>query len=308
MVPCIHRNGDITGYSVQYTGGGSTQTVSVSGESTTEATITELTASTTYSVGVAAVNDAGTGPYSSAMDQLTAGIIILLLWVCSLMNHHMSLLLLTVVAPVLLAGTTTATSISLSWTSGGSEGVSYEVMWQRDTSLECPDDDMDSATVSDGSIDYDIMGLQEHSRYSVSVMATNNVGSQISDPITGMTLVAGKPMTLVYSILHSPVAPSAAPTSVITSSDSSSSITVQWEMIPCIHHNGDITGYSVQYGIQGQSTDTMSAPGDSSGGTYDITGLQSSTTYSIRVAGVNSDGTGVYSNPRDQLTSGVAKE
>ena len=64
MVPCIHRNGDITGYSVQYTGGGSTQTVNVSGESTTEATITGLTLSTTYSVQVAAVNDAGTGPLS----------------------------------------------------------------------------------------------------------------------------------------------------------------------------------------------------------------------------------------------------
>ena len=77
MVPCIHRNGDITGYSVQYTGGGSTQTLSVSGESTTEATINELNASTSHSVRVAAVNDAGTGPYSSAMDQLTAGITLL---------------------------------------------------------------------------------------------------------------------------------------------------------------------------------------------------------------------------------------
>ena len=75
MVPCIHRNGDITGYSVQYTGGGSTQTMSVSGASTTEATITGLTASTSYSVRVAAVNDAGTGPYRSAMDQLTAGML-----------------------------------------------------------------------------------------------------------------------------------------------------------------------------------------------------------------------------------------
>ena len=190
MVPCIHHNGDITGYSVQYTGGGSTQTVSVSGESTTEATITELTASTSFSVGVAAVNDAGTGPYSSAMDQLTAGITLLL--DCSLMNHHMYLLLLTVVAPVLSSGDTTATSISLSWTSGGSEGVSYEVMWQRDTSLGCPDDDMISDTVSDGFIEYDIMGLQEDSSYSVTVMATNAVGSQISDPITATTLVAGK--------------------------------------------------------------------------------------------------------------------
>ena len=48
----------------------------------------------------------------------------------------------------------------------------------------------------------------------------------------------------------------------------------------------------------------MSAPGDSSGGTYEITGLQSSTTYSIQVAAVNSAGIGDYSDPSNQLTSG----
>ena len=69
MVPCIHRNGDITGYSVQY----GSQTMSISGGDVTEATITGLTASTTYSVRVAAVNDAGTGRYSSSQFTVTLG-------------------------------------------------------------------------------------------------------------------------------------------------------------------------------------------------------------------------------------------
>ena len=75
-VDCIHRNGNITGYSVQYgvVGSGSTQTMSVSGGSVTEANISSLISSTTYSVEVAAVNNALTGPYSSAVHQLTAGI------------------------------------------------------------------------------------------------------------------------------------------------------------------------------------------------------------------------------------------
>ena len=73
MVPCIHRNGDITGYSVQYTGGGSTQTLSVSGDDVTEVTITGLTASTTYSVRVAAENDVDTGPLSSSQFTVTRG-------------------------------------------------------------------------------------------------------------------------------------------------------------------------------------------------------------------------------------------
>ena len=65
-MPCIHQNGDITGYSVQYEvmGSGNTQTMPVSGAGTTQTTISGLTPSTTYSIGVAAVNSAGTGVYS----------------------------------------------------------------------------------------------------------------------------------------------------------------------------------------------------------------------------------------------------
>ena len=48
-------------------GSGSTQTVSVSGGSVTEATISSLMSSTTYSIQVAAVNGAGTGVYSDVM-------------------------------------------------------------------------------------------------------------------------------------------------------------------------------------------------------------------------------------------------
>ena len=64
MVPCIHRNGNITGYSVQYTGGGSIDSTPVPGGSVMEATISGLVPSTTYSIQVAAVNSAGTGDYS----------------------------------------------------------------------------------------------------------------------------------------------------------------------------------------------------------------------------------------------------
>ena len=91
-------------------------------------------------------------------------------------------------------------------------------------------------------------------------------------------------------------APSAAPTSVRTTS-TSSNITVQWEMVPCIHRNGDITGYSVQYGIEGQSTQIISISGGDAR-TVTIQDLMSSTTYSIQVAAVNSADTGVYSDVR----------
>ena len=74
-VPCIHQNGNITGYSVQYevNGSGNTQTVNVNGAGVTEATLSNLTASTTYSVQVAAVNDADYGVFSNSQFAMTLG-------------------------------------------------------------------------------------------------------------------------------------------------------------------------------------------------------------------------------------------
>ena len=95
-------------------------------------------------------------------------------------------------------------------------------------------------------------------------------------------------------------APSAPPTSVSVSEVTTSSITVQWGPVDCIHRNGDITGYSVRYG-----SETVSVSGDSSGGMYVISGLMPSTTYSIEVAAETSVGTGPYSAAIiNQLTDG----
>ena len=54
-------------------GSESTQTMSVSGGSVTEATISSLMSSTTYSIQVAAVNSISIGVYSDPTDQLTLG-------------------------------------------------------------------------------------------------------------------------------------------------------------------------------------------------------------------------------------------
>ena len=82
--------------------------------------------------------------------------------------------------PNVTVGTTTATSISLSWTSAGSEVDSYEVMW---TSYECPDDvDGGSATITETS--YVIEGLREGIRYTITVSATNSVGTSLSGFVT----------------------------------------------------------------------------------------------------------------------------
>ena len=67
------------------------------------------------------------------------------------------------------------------------------MMWQRDTSGECPDEDEDSATISGGSTSYNIMGLEEDSSYSITVTANYRVGSNaVSNTVTAMTLAAGE--------------------------------------------------------------------------------------------------------------------
>ena len=98
-----------------------------------------------------------------------------------------------VAAPVVSVGSTTPTTISLSWTSAGSEVDSYEVTWERDTSGECPDVvDTDSTTIIDGSTIYTIRELEEGSSYTITMTATNAVGSEVSVPVTGVTKEAGE--------------------------------------------------------------------------------------------------------------------
>ena len=104
-------------------------------------------------------------------------------------------------------------------------------------------------------------------------------------------------------------APSAAPTSVSVSQVTSSSITVQWGPVNCTKRNGDTTGYSVRYGVQGSAVGDRTVEmvsGDSSGGMYVISGLSAATVYTVEVAAVNSAGTGVYSDLLTILTSGTA--
>ena len=96
---------------------------------------------------------------------------------------------------------TAATTISLSWTSAGSVVDSYEVMWERDTSGECPDEDEGSATITDGSTSDTITGLEEDSSYTITVTATNAAGSAVSDPVNAKTKIIGDFNSFLYSVL-----------------------------------------------------------------------------------------------------------
>ena len=72
-VPCLDRNGEITGYTVEVTLSGMVvRTENVDGSSRV-GTVSGLNPSTAYTVTVAAVNSVGTGPFSVSISITTAG-------------------------------------------------------------------------------------------------------------------------------------------------------------------------------------------------------------------------------------------
>ena len=108
--------------------------------------------------------------------------------------------------PSVTVVTTTATSISLTWSvPSGSVVSSYEVMWQRDTSVGCSDEDEDSRTINTNSIStaYTISGLEEDSLYRITVTAVNSIANIISDTVTAMTEEAGERDIAIFQLVMS---------------------------------------------------------------------------------------------------------
>ena len=92
----------------------------------------------------------------------------------------------------IVKGSISATSISISWRIPNDSVVeNYVLMWERDTSEDCPDMDKNIITLSDVSTSYIITGLEEWSSYTITVTASNAAGSA-SDSITVMTSEASE--------------------------------------------------------------------------------------------------------------------
>ena len=97
-------------------------------------------------------------------------------------------------APVLhTSPIVTATTITISGSlPSGSVVTGLTVKWQRDTSVGCPGIDEGSTIVSGAFSTYTIAGLEEDSRYSINVTATNAAGNgPVSNTITATTTEAG---------------------------------------------------------------------------------------------------------------------
>ena len=85
--------------------------------------------------------------------------------------------------------------------------------------------------------------------------------------------------------------PTGAPRGVVASV-TSRSIMVSWNTINCIERNGVITGYIVEFREQLGAR----IPGEVLEQSFTATGLTPGRTYTFRVAGVSSDGTGPFTD------------
>ncbi len=85
--------------------------------------------------------------------------------------------------------------------------------------------------------------------------------------------------------------PISAPQNLQSIATSETSITVQWDAVPCIDRNSEIAGYMLRYGEA--SSEAIPRSGGE-GGMYTITGLSPLTTYYIEVAAVSDSGIGPF--------------
>ena len=93
--------------------------------------------------------------------------------------------------------------------------------------------------------------------------------------------------------------PTASPRNINFLSITSKSVSVSWTQITCIERNGPITDYTVEFQEVGEA---LIPDGVMVNRTFTASGLTPYTNYTFRVAGVNDNGTGPFSNVTSIMT------
>ncbi len=132
----------------------------------------------------------------------------------------------------------TTTSLTFSWTQPAEELVTRYTL-DLDYRGDCPEHTSNTVEILDGNVAMFMFGdaffpLEEFSDYQLTITATNGAGT--SSPVleTATTLPAAS-SDRVQNL------------AVNTSRSSPISITIQWDRVPCIRRNSNITGYTVTY-------------------------------------------------------------
>ena len=201
----------------------------------------------------------------------------------------------TVPSTAVLSGTTSPSSTAITITGSVPSGTvvtGFEVRWQRDASVGCSDEDEGTISETGVFFTYQISGLEPGNRYTITVTVSNAAGTApASNSVTGTTLETGegdRPNQFLLCCVFLSPAPSGGPASVTAGNVTANSITVQWEEVPCLHRNGEITDYTV---IARTSGEVVQSDDVDDGREATVSGLNPNTQYSVSVAAVNSAGT-----------------
>ena len=257
----------ITGYAVRYSSDGGTTwlttNVAIDGRS---ASITGLTNGTTYTLGVVAVSLLGPGTYATIEGTPTA----------------------TQRAPGTPTGLTLTPGnerVTVSWTAprdlGNPPLTGYSVQYREVTTPESGWSDWPHTGTGTSTT---ITGLTSDRPYEVQVAAVNASGPGGADAVGPYSDVE------TIALVRVPGAPA-----LLTLFPRNGIIALKWRApadpgLPVLH------GYSVQYREQG-AADWIDWTHTGTGTDTDITGLTNGQEYLVRVAAVNTQGTGPYTPP-----------
>ncbi len=252
----------ITGYVVTPYIGGTAQTTQTFNSTATTETVTGLTANTSYTFKVAAINAIGTGNQSAASNSITTpktapG------------------------APTIGTAISGNASVSLNWTAptvtGGSAITGYVVTPYIGGVAQATQTFNSTATTQT------VTGLTNGTAYTFTVAAINAIGTSAASAQSGAVTPATVP---------------GAPT-IGTATFGNASATVTWTA-PANNGGAAITGYVVTpyKGGFAQATQTF----NSTATTEIVTGLTNGSSYTFKVAAINSVGTGAQSAASNAVT------
>ena len=111
-------------------------------------------------------------------------------------------------------------------------------------------------------------------------------------------------------MLTFPVVPTGAPQNLAIINSTSTSVTISWDSVECIHRNGLITHYQLVYepvDIFGNYPSTMNSSGEpDDGGSYTATRLDPSSSHLFKVAAVNKLGFGPFATVTVPIKDGMS--
>ncbi|KAF0761702.1 neogenin isoform X1 [Aphis craccivora] len=259
----LKTNGEILTYTIFYQEEGSDRE-RMTNTSQTEITITGLLPNKHYLFRVMPVNEYGVGESSPRLKVMTKAEI-------NLPGQPYNV----------TAKAVSPTSIYVSWSRPeyGSENLKeYKLFYMKDSTSE-------EQFFITKHTDREISDLSPYTKYKIWVVAYNQNGP-------GMK-------SLEVVVLTRPSAPSQPPQNIVVEAISSTEINIRWEHPPKSSQNGVITGYKIRYKKPDKksSGDTITTAGDNL--EYQISGLDKSSTYQIRLWTLNTVG---FSPPSEWFT------